>query len=128
MDTTHDLIVIGSGTVARVAATRCKEAGWRVAVVDHRPLGGTCVLRGCDPKKVLISAAEARDGGQRLRGHGVQGELQIDWGELMRWKQGFTDPVPAQQEKRYAEAGIEIARGRARFTGKNTLVVGSRTL
>jgi hypothetical protein len=36
-------------------------AGWSVAVVDHRPFGGTCALRGCDPNKMLVAGAEAID-------------------------------------------------------------------
>ena len=59
MATTFDLIIIGTGTAAATAANRCANAGWRVAVVDHLPYGGTCALRGCDPKKVLVGVAEA---------------------------------------------------------------------
>ncbi|MDQ2917921.1 MAG: FAD-dependent oxidoreductase, partial [Pseudomonadota bacterium] len=53
----YDLVVIGTGTAASGAASRCRSAGWSVAVVDHLPFGGTCALRGCDPKKVLVGAA-----------------------------------------------------------------------
>src|SRR2546422_3122386 len=42
---------IGTGTAATVAASRCRAAGWRVAVIDHLPFGGTCALRGCDPDR-----------------------------------------------------------------------------
>ncbi len=44
-----DLIVIGTGAGGSAAAYRCKGKGWRVAVVDELPYGGTCALRGCDP-------------------------------------------------------------------------------
>lgn len=54
MQSTYDLVVVGSGTAEMVAAMRVREAGWRVAVVDFRPYGGTCALRGCDPKKMLV--------------------------------------------------------------------------
>ena len=54
----YDLVVIGTGTGATGVASRCSAAGWRVAVIDHLPFGGTCALRGCDPKKVLVGAAE----------------------------------------------------------------------
>jgi glutathione reductase (NADPH) len=71
---TYDLVIIGSGTAAQVASSRVRAAGWSVALVDHRPFGGTCALRGCDPKKMLISGAEAIDAQTRMRGHGVTGE------------------------------------------------------
>src|SRR5215469_10869132 len=81
MTKTYDLVIIGSGTAAQVAGARVRAAGWRVAVVDHRPFGGTCALRGCDPKKMLISEAEAIDAAHRMRDHGVAGSLRIDWRE-----------------------------------------------
>ncbi|HET8727353.1 MAG TPA: FAD-dependent oxidoreductase, partial [Alphaproteobacteria bacterium] len=64
----YDLVAIGTGTAASAAAARCREAGWRVAVIDHLPFGGTCPLRGCDPKKVLVGVAEAIDQDRRLDG------------------------------------------------------------
>jgi phytoene dehydrogenase-like protein len=45
---TYDLVVLGSGTAAQVASARVRKAGRTVAVVDYRPFGGTCALRGCD--------------------------------------------------------------------------------
>lgn len=56
----YDLIVIGTGTgtAATTAAMRIRAAGWRVAVIDYSPFGGTCALRGCDPKNKLIGGAE----------------------------------------------------------------------
>ncbi|HZC37185.1 MAG TPA: hypothetical protein VE221_00755 [Sphingomicrobium sp.] len=47
------------------------KAGWRTAVVDHRPFGGTCALRGCDPKKVMVSGEEAVSAFRRMLGRGV---------------------------------------------------------
>jgi glutathione reductase (NADPH) len=55
MGDSYDLVVIGTGTAASVAAYRCREAGWRVAVIDHLPFGGTCALRSCDLKKILVA-------------------------------------------------------------------------
>ena len=69
----YDLVVIGSGTAAQVASFRVRAAGWSVAVIDHLPFGGTCALRGCDPKKMLISGAEAIDMARRMRGRGAAG-------------------------------------------------------
>ncbi len=54
MNTTVDVIVLGTGSAAQSVAYPCREAGWSVAVVDYHPFGGTCQLRGCDPKKVLV--------------------------------------------------------------------------
>ena len=114
---TFDLIVIGSGSAAGNIASRCRAAGWRVAMVDKRPFGGTCPLRGCDPKKVLVSAAAAVDAARALDGHGVEPDgLRLDWPALMRFKRTFTDPVPAERRTALARAGIETFEGVARFT------------
>ena len=124
-----DLIVIGTGTAANVVARGCRKAGWSVAVVDHQPFGGTCALRGCDPKKMLIAATEVIDGFERMGGIGtVKGELHIDWAALQRHKRSFTDPVPGKREQAYAEQGIDAYHGRARFSGPDTVVVGGKTL
>src|ERR1700749_2485327 len=122
----YDLVVIGSGAAASSVAYPCREAGWRVAMVDARPFGGTCALRGCDPKKVLVGAAEVRDWARRMQGNGVQAaKLQIDWSDLIRFKRSFTDPVPRRREDEFAKAGIEGFHGRARFAGPTTVEVGN---
>jgi glutathione reductase (NADPH) len=124
-----DLIAIGTGSAASGVTSRCREAGWEVAIVDSRPFGGTCALRGCDPKKVLVGAAEAVDWTRRMKGKGIQAEkLQIDWPELMRFKRSFTEPVTKRREDDFAKAGIAAFHGRARFAGPTTVQIGEETL
>src|SRR5919109_1844374 len=92
----YDLVIIGTGSAASVVAFRCRTAGWKVAVIDARPFGGTCALRGCHPKKMLVSAGEAIDAVQRMTGKGIHArEVGIDWAALMRFKRTDTDPAPA---------------------------------
>src|SRR5262249_60177903 len=69
MNKQYDLVVVGTGITSAVA-TRCREAGRSVAVVDRQPFGGTCALRGCGPKKILGSVAGAVPGARDLRGQG----------------------------------------------------------
>lgn len=124
----YDLVVVGSGTAAQVASSRVRAAGRSVAVVDHLPFGGTCALRGCDPKKMLISGAEAVDWVRRMRGRGVLGDVNINWHDLIAFKRTFTDPVPANHERRYAERGIDAYHGTARFSGPATIEVDGQAL
>ena len=125
----YDLVVIGTGTAASVAALRCRSADWHVAVVDHLPFGGTCALRGCDPKKVLVGGAEAIDHARRMRGKGVAGgEPAITWSELMKFKRSFTEPVPQMKEKSFAKSGIDAYHGRARFVGRGSVEVSGEVL
>ncbi len=128
-DPTHDLIVIGTGTAASVTASACRAAGWSVVVIDHRPFGGTCALRGCDPKKMLVAAAEVIDGAQRMGEKNViAGATRIDWPALQDFKRSFTNPVPARSEQSFAQQGIEAVHGLARFTDRNSVAVEGRTL
>jgi glutathione reductase (NADPH) len=125
---TYDLVVIGSGTAAQVVSFRVRAAGWSVAVIDHLPFGGTCALRGCDPKKMLISGAEAIDMARRMRGRGVAGEVGISWPDLIAFKRTFTDPVPQKHQQRYADQAIEAFHGMARFTARDRIEVDGQTL
>ncbi|HEY3779291.1 MAG TPA: NAD(P)/FAD-dependent oxidoreductase [Rhizomicrobium sp.] len=125
----YDLVVVGTGVAASAAAFRCRTAGWRVAIVDHLPFGGTCALRGCDPKKVLVGVAEAWDQDRRLRGKGIGGgEPLIDWRQMVAFKRSFTDPVPHQREEKIAQAGIDGFHGPARFRGPETIEIGEAKL
>ena len=129
MGKTYDLVVIGTGTAAMVASNRVRAAGWSVAVVDFRPFGGTCALRGCDPKKMLIAGAQVIDDVRRMRGRGVAADdVRINWADLMSFKRSFTNPVPAKNERRYAEKGIDAYHGRARFTGRRSIEVEGQAL
>jgi len=123
-----DLIVIGTGAAGSPVAYKCREAGWSVAIIDARPFGGTCALRGCDPKKVLVGAADVVDWARRMQDNGVGGNPVIDWPALMRFKRSFTDPVPESRQAGYEKAGITTFHGRARFTGPGKLQVGDQVI
>ena len=123
-----DLVVIGTGSAAATVAYEGRKAGWEVAIIDSRPFGGTCALRGCDAKKVLVGVAEIIDSNVRLAGRGVNSTATIDWPSLMRFKRTFTEPVPENREKGFSSAGIAAFHGRAHFVDRTILAVGEDTL
>jgi len=128
MNKQYDLVVVGTGITSAVA-TRCREAGWSVAVVDRQPFGGTCALRGCVPKKILVSAADAVQAARDLTGKGVPaGSLTIDWPELMRFKRSMIGGTTERTEQSWAKMGVEEFHGLARFVGSTTLAVGDDRL
>jgi glutathione reductase (NADPH) len=122
-----DLIVIGTGAAASTVAWKCHSAGWKTAIVDSRPFGGTCALRGCDPKKVLVGTAEVVDWNRRMQNKGlgsnVTNDIKINWPELMQFKRTFTEPVPRNREEAFSKAGITSFHGSAAFVNANTLKV-----
>ena len=87
MDEDHifDLIVIGTGTAASAAAHECSSAGWKVSIIDSLSFGGTCALRGCEPKKVLVEAVKVVDSAQRHQNNGVLGsdKVYVKWSDLI---------------------------------------------
>ncbi len=124
----YDVVVIGSGTAAQNVAPRCARSGLRVAVVDRLPYGGTCAQRGCDPKKVLLAAAEAVSRARGLDGEGLVGRPRIDWPALMARKRTFTEPVPERIEGWLRSEGIETLHGEARLRDAHTVEVDGRVL
>ncbi len=124
-----DLVVLGAGTGAVGVARPCAKAGWKVAIVDCLPYGGTCALRGCDPKKMLVGVTEVIDWSDRMRGNGLQGdEMAIDWAEMIAFKRTFTDVVPERLEQGLEKMGVVAVHGTARFTEAGVVQVGDREL
>jgi glutathione reductase (NADPH) len=124
----YDLIAIGTGSAASAAATRCRAAGLRVAVIDRGPLGGTCALRGCVPKKVLVGVSRAVDSVARLRHSGVTSAAGVDWPAMMAFKRRFTDPIAAAKRESFAGRGIDLFEKTARFIGPGTIDVDGEVL
>jgi glutathione reductase (NADPH) len=126
---TYDLIVIGTGSAGSTVASACRREGWEIAIIDSRPFGGTCALRGCDPKKVLVGAAEALDWARRMSGKGIIArDTRIDWPELIRFKRTFTEPVPKSREESFGKAGIDTFHGTATFVGARSIQVAEDVL
>ena len=122
MTRSYDLIVIGAGMAGVAAANKCASQGWNVAIIDALPYGGTCALRGCDPKKILRRGAEIIDSARLMRGKGIdEGGLSINWADLMKHKHGFTDPVPQNMEDSLTGNGIDTLHGVARFTDEKSI-------
>jgi glutathione reductase (NADPH) len=124
-DNVLDLIVIGTGTAASTTAHKCSSVGWKVAIIDSLSFGGTCALRGCEPKKVLVEAVKAIDSAQRHQNEGVLGsdQVHIKWSDLINFKRTFTEPFSKHREEGYKKAGIVPFHGHARFIGWNAVQV-----
>lgn len=124
----YDLIVIGTGSGGSTAAYTCREEGFSVAVIDKKPFGGTCALRGCDPKKILVGATEVLDRIGRMKGLGIEEGSRINWEELMAFKETFIENVPESREEGYLSVGIDTYHGAASFISENEIIVNGETL
>lgn len=122
-----DLVVLGVGMAAVTAANKCASAGWSVAVVDELPYGGTCALRGCDPKKMLRRGAEIIDAASLMKGKGIEpGSLAINWSDLMAFKRTFTDKMPPKIESDLDKNGVTTLHGSAKFVAENIIEVDGK--
>ena len=130
MSTNHefDLIVLGAGTGGNGVARMAVQAGWNVASVDPLPYGGTCALRGCDPKKMLVAVTEGVDWVNNLKGKGLEADVSVNWPDMIAFKRTFTDVMPPRIEAGLKNAGITTLHGEARFTGPDTIEINGQLL
>lgn len=123
-----DLIVIGTGSAGKTVAETARRAGKAVAIIDKLPFGGTCSQRGCDPKKVLVGAAEIVARSEQLVGKGIRTKAAIQWADLIRFKTTFVNDIPEKTEKQFTTQGIAIFHGAATFLSANAVRVGNDEL
>lgn len=122
----YDLIVIGAGTGGNGVARMAAAVGWSVASIDSLPYGGTCALRGCDPKKMLIAVTEGVEWAHNMSGKGLKAETAVNWSDMIAFKRTFTDAMPPHIEAGFQNAGIATLHGEARFTGRDTIELNGR--
>lgn len=129
MTRSYDLTVIGTGNAGLAASRVAREAGQSVAIVESREIGGTCPLRGCVPKKVLVAAAQCLDAISAAGVHHIDvGEASLDWSALIRREQSFTEGASERFEEMLAKRGVDLFRGRARFVSENRIDAGGEIL
>ena len=128
MTKTYDLIVIGGGTAGNGVARMAADAGWSVASIDSEPHGGTCALRGCDPKKMLVAVTEGVEWAENMEGKGLEAQPSVNWPDMIAFKRSFTEAMPPRIEAGLEKAGIDVLHGLARFTGPNPIELNGETL
>ncbi len=114
----YDLFVIGAGSggvrAARIAATH----GAKVAIAEEYRFGGTCVIRGCVPKKLLVYASRFRDEFEDAAGFGwTVGESRFDWPTLIANKDKEIARLEAIYKRNLERAGVTIFESRAVLEG-----------
>jgi glutathione reductase (NADPH) len=122
----YDLFVIGAGSGGVRAARISAGYGAKVAVAEEYRVGGTCVIRGCVPKKLLVYASRFADDFQDARGFGwTVGETKFDWPTLIAAKDKELARLEAAYRTALGNAGVEIIPERATVTGPNSVQLKS---
>jgi glutathione reductase (NADPH) len=116
----YDLVVIGAGSGGVRAARIAAGYGARVLIAEEYRIGGTCVIRGCVPKKLMVYAARFADAFEDAAGYGWTVEPpRFDWSTLIANKDREIDRLSAIYRRNLDAAGVEIVEERAVVTGPN---------
>lgn len=125
----YDLFVIGAGSGGVRASRIAAGFGARVAVAEEFRVGGTCVIRGCVPKKLLVYASHFSEDFEAAKGYGWDvGEASFNWETLIARKDAEIDRLNGLYKQTLGNAGVETLEGRAVVTGPNEVRVGERTI
>lgn len=122
-----DLIVIGAGSGGVRLARMSAQRGAKVAVVESRYLGGTCVNVGCVPKKLFVYGAHVHDELEDAAGYGWQvplDDVSFDWPKLVANKNAEIERLNGIYGRLLENAGVTIIEGTASLSDANTVVVG----
>ncbi len=121
----YDLFVIGGGSGGVRGARMAASTGARVAIAESYRYGGTCVIRGCVPKKLLSYAAHFHEDFEDAAGFGWSLDRpSFDWGRLIANKDQEIDRLEGIYEKLLAGAGVTAYHGHARLLDAHTVEVG----
>ncbi|MCH9688671.1 MAG: glutathione-disulfide reductase [Deltaproteobacteria bacterium] len=119
-----DLFTIGAGSGGVAASRRAASYGARVAICESSRVGGTCVLRGCVPKKLLVYASHLRDELEDAAGYGwTVGETSLDWARLIEAKDAELDRLNGVYLRMLGNAKVEIIEGRGTVVDPHTVDV-----
>jgi glutathione reductase (NADPH) len=122
-----DLFTIGAGSGGVAASRRAASYGARVAIAEGRRVAGTCVLRGCVPKKLLVYGVHFHDEIEDAAGYGWSiGESRLDWAKLIAAKDREIDRLHGIYVKMLQDSGVAILDGWAQITGPNEVKVGDQ--
>ncbi len=126
-----DAIIVGAGQAGPALAGRLSDAGWRVALVERKDFGGTCVNTGCMPTKTLVASAYAAHLARRAADYGVtlQGEVGVDMRRVHERQQTVVRNARGNVEKWLrGMKGCTVFQGHARFEDATTIRVGDDVL
>ncbi len=124
-----DLFTIGAGSGGVAASRRAASYGPRVGICEDSRVGGTCVIRGCVPKKLLMYGGQFRDAFEDSVGYGWDSRVPpFDWPTLLQNKDREIDRLNQIYITMLAKAGVDLFTDRGRLIDAHTVQVGDRTV
>ncbi len=128
MNTHFDLIAIGGGSGGLAVAETAAQLGKRVAVIESKKIGGTCVNNGCVPKKVMWYAANLAHAVDDASDFGIPAQRgATDWHKLVQGRQDYIGRITDYWDGYVADTGITRIDGSARFVDARSIEVDGQT-
>ncbi len=126
----YDAIVIGSGQAGNPLSQKLADYGWKMALIEKAHLGGTCINTGCTPTKTMVASAQVAYYARNASRWGVKTNgVTVDLPAIVARKNRIVESFRSGQQRRVDERpNLRLYRGQARFTGPQSLAVGSETL
>ncbi|MCG8492003.1 MAG: glutathione-disulfide reductase [Sneathiellales bacterium] len=123
----YDLFVIGAGSGGVRASRISSSFGAKVAIAEEYRVGGTCVIRGCVPKKLFVYASHFSEDFEDAANYGwTVGEASHDWKTLLRNKDTEIDRLNGIYHTILSNNNVELYESRAEIIDKNTVRVGDK--
>ncbi len=122
----YDLFVIGAGSGGVRAARLTALGGKRVAIAEEFRVGGTCVIRGCVPKKFMVMASDFAHQFETAEGYGWSVEASFDWPKFIQSKDVEIARLSGIYAANLGKAGVDLVHGRAVFKDAHTVEVTHR--
>ncbi len=121
-----DIAVIGSGSAGYVSAIRAADLGKKVAVIEHREIGGTCLNRGCIPTKALLKVAEVYETIENSKTFGISAEnVSYDPEAIQRRKQAVVKRLVSGVEFLFKARKIIVKKGTGKLLDEHTVEISN---
>jgi pyruvate/2-oxoglutarate dehydrogenase complex dihydrolipoamide dehydrogenase (E3) component len=124
-----DVVIIGGGSAGYAAARTARESGASVAIIDHGPLGGLCILRGCMPTKTILRSSDVMSLMRRSKEFGILSvEPKADLAAINDRKNKIIGEFTEYRTEQLRDPGFKLFEERASFISPHEIQVGDKTL
>ncbi len=123
----YDLIAIGGGSGGLAVAEQAAQLGQRVAVIEAKKIGGTCVNNGCVPKKVMWYAANLAHASDDANDFGIPSQRgKTNWAHLITKRENYINNINQYWDSYVTQNGIDYIQGQAHFVDQHTIEVDGK--